>query len=87
MESLKILGITSRKGLIGQTRNLKRASKSKKHLVKNILMKFLLPMVQNELQKITDLKFEVISQDEMTLYIHYPQLLEQVNTGEVMSNL
>ena len=38
-------------------------------------------MVQNELQKITDLKFEVISQDEMTLYIHYPQLLEQSEYG------
>jgi hypothetical protein len=38
-------------------------------------------MVQNELQKITDLKFEIISQDEMTLYIHYPQLLEQSEYG------
>lgn len=49
--------------------------------LKNIGQKYtdevLLPMVQNELQKITDLKFEVISQDEMILYIHYPQLLEQ----------
>ena len=38
-------------------------------------------MVQNELQKITDLKFEIISQDEMTLYIYYPQLLEQSEYG------
>ena len=53
--------------------------------LKNIGQKYtdevLLPMVQNELQKITDLKFEVISQDEMTLYIHYPQLLEQSEYG------
>ena len=53
--------------------------------LKNIGQKYtdevLLSMVQNELQKITDLKFDVISKDEMTLYIHYPQLLEQSEYG------
>lgn len=42
-----------------------------KNIGQNYTDEVLLPMVQNELQKITDLKFEIISQDEMTLYIHY----------------
>jgi predicted nucleotidyltransferase component of viral defense system len=61
--------------------------KLEKELVnlKNIGQKYtdeiLLPMVQNKLQKITDLKFEVISKDEMTLYIRYPKLLEESEYG------
>lgn len=52
-----------------------------KNIDQNYTDEVLLPMVQNELQKITDLKFEIISQDEMTLYIHYLQLLEQSEYG------
>ncbi|RLA84080.1 MAG: hypothetical protein DRG78_02465 [Epsilonproteobacteria bacterium] len=41
----------------------------------------LLKIVENEIKKITGLSFEILSQGEMTLYIHYPRLLDDSEYG------
>jgi len=41
----------------------------------------LLKIVKDELKEIIDLEFEVVSEGEMTLYIHYPRLLEESEYG------
>ncbi len=41
----------------------------------------LLQIVEDELRKITNLPFDVVSEGEMTLYIHYPKLLEDSEYG------
>jgi hypothetical protein len=41
----------------------------------------LLKIVKDELEEIIDLEFEVVSEGEMTLYIHYPKLLEESEYG------
>ena len=42
----------------------------------------LLRIVEDELNKITNLPFDIVSEGEMTLYIHYPKLLEDSEYGE-----
>ena len=53
--------------------------------IKNIGQKYtdaiLLKIVKLELSKITNLAFDVISEGEMTLYIHYPKLLQESEYG------
>ena len=41
----------------------------------------LLKIVKDELKDIVDLEFDVVSEGEMTLYIHYPKLLEESEYG------
>ena len=38
-------------------------------------------IVNNEIRKITNLPFDIMSKGEMTLYIHYPKLLEEIEYG------
>jgi len=53
--------------------------------LKNIGQKYtdeiLLKIVADELKKISSLPFDIVSQGEMTLYIHYPKLLEKHEYG------
>ena len=42
----------------------------------------LLQIVEDELNKITNLPFDIVSEGEMTLYIHYPKLLGDSEYGE-----
>jgi len=41
----------------------------------------LLTIIEDEIKKVTNLSVEIISQGEMTLYIHYPKLLEDIEYG------
>ena len=41
----------------------------------------LLKIVKDDLKKIVDLEFEVVSEGEMTLFIHYPKLLKDSEYG------
>ena len=38
-------------------------------------------IVEEELNKITNLPFDIVSEGEMTLFIHYPKLLEESEYG------
>jgi predicted nucleotidyltransferase component of viral defense system len=53
--------------------------------LKNIGQKYtdeiLLKIVEDQLKEIIDLEFEVLSEGEMTLYIHYPKLLQDSEYG------
>lgn len=53
--------------------------------LKNIGQKYtdeiLLMIVEDEINKITNLPFEIVSKDEMTLYIYYPKLLDDNEYG------
>lgn len=53
--------------------------------LKNIGQKYtdeiLLKIIENGLKEITNLEFEVSSKDEMTLYIKYPKILDDIEYG------
>lgn len=62
-------------------KKLEKELKNIKEIGQRYTDEILIKMVEAELQKITDLDVEVISEDEMTLYIHYPKLLEDSEYG------
>jgi len=62
-------------------KKLKRELKNIKNIGQKYTDEILLKIVKSELSKVTDLAFDVISEGEMTLYIHYPKLLEESEYG------
>jgi len=62
-------------------KKLERELKKLKNIGQKYTDDILLPLVQNELKNIVNLKIDVISKGEMTLYIHYPKLLKDSEYG------
>jgi hypothetical protein len=64
-------------------KKLERELKNIKSIGQKYTDEILLNIVETELKKVTNLDFDVISEDEMTLYIHYPKLLEESEYGGI----
>ncbi len=62
-------------------KKLEKELKNLKNIGQQYTDEILLQSVKSELGKIINLDFEVISKDEMTLYVHYPKLLEEAEYG------
>lgn len=62
-------------------KKLERELSNLKEIGQKYTDEILFKIVEDELNKITQLNFEISSHDEMTLYIHYPKLLEEEEYG------
>ena len=62
-------------------KKLDRELKNIKSIGQKYTDEILLNIVETELKKVTHLDLDVISEGEMTLYIHYPKLLEESEYG------
>lgn len=62
-------------------KKLERELKNIKEIGQKYTDEILLKIVETEVKKVTNLDFEVISEGEMTLFIHYPKLLEENEYG------
>jgi len=62
-------------------KKLERELSNLKEIGQKYTDEILFKIVEDELKKITQLNFEISSHDEMTLYIHYPKLLEEEEYG------
>ena len=62
-------------------KKLERELSNLKEIGQKYTDEILFKIVEDELKKTTQLNFEISSHDEMTLYIHYPKLLEEEEYG------
>ena len=62
-------------------KKLERELSNLKDIGQKYTDEILLKIVEDEITKIIDLPFEIVSQGEMTLYIHYPKLLDDSEYG------
>lgn len=62
-------------------KKLERELSKLKYIGQKYTDEILLPIVEDELKKIINVPFDVVSEGEMTLYIYYPRLLEKSEYG------
>ncbi|MCK9329081.1 MAG: nucleotidyl transferase AbiEii/AbiGii toxin family protein [Candidatus Cloacimonetes bacterium] len=62
-------------------KKLEKELKNLKDIGQKYTDDILLKIVEDEIKKIIDLPFNIVSQGEMTLYIYYPKLFEDIEYG------